>query len=86
MLEHDLGPVHVGLDGVHRLFDDELDADRRREMKDHIAAVYQLGQQRLVVDRVDEVLETPAPFDVRDVVDRAGGQIVENQHLVALVE
>ena len=57
MLEHDLGAVHVGLDGVDRLLDDQLDADRGGEMEDDVAAIDQLGEQRLVGDRVDEVLE-----------------------------
>ena len=84
VLQHDLGAVHVGLDRVHRLLDDQLDADGGGEMKHDVAAIDQLGEQRLVVDRVDEVLESGAPFQVRDVVDRAGRQVVEDQHLMAV--
>ena len=84
VLEHDLGAVHVGLDRVDRLLDDQLDADRGGEMEDHVAAIDQLREQRLVGDRVDEVLEAGPPFEMRDVVDRSGRQVVEDQHLVAL--
>src|SRR5579885_1678439 len=55
-------------------------------MKDDVAAVDQLGEQRLVVDRVDEVLESRPPLQVRDVVDRSGRQVVEDQHVVSARE
>ena len=71
VLQHDFGAVHVGLDRVDRLLDDQLHADRGGEMKDDVAAIDELGQQRLVVDRVDEVLEAGAPLEVRDVLHRA---------------
>jgi hypothetical protein len=60
VLEHDLGAVHVGLDRVDRLLDDQLDADGGGEMKTTSAAVDELGEQRLVVDAVDEVFEARA--------------------------
>src|SRR5262249_51411025 len=66
--------------------DDQLDADRGGEMEDDIAAIDQLGEQRLVVHRVDEVLEAGAPFQVRDIVDRSGREVVEDEDLVALLE
>ena len=83
MLEHHLGAVHVGLDGVDRLLDDELHADGRREVEDHVAPVDHLRQQRFVGDRVDRVGEVGAALQVRDVLDRPGGQVVEDEHLVA---
>ena len=58
--QHDLGAVHVGLDRVHRLFDDLLHADRCGEMEDDVAAVDELGQERLVLDGVDRVAEAGA--------------------------
>ena len=70
MLEHDLGAVHVGLDRVDGLLDDQLHADRGRQVEDDVAAVDELGQQRLVRDRVDGVVEPRLVLQVRDVVDR----------------
>ena len=86
MFENDLGAVHVGLDRIDGLLDDQLHADGRREMKDHVAAIDEFGEERLVVDRVDEVLEAGAALEVGDVVDRSGRQVVENQDLVPLLE
>ena len=85
VLEHDLGAVDVGLDRVHRLLDDQLDADRRGQVEDDVAAVDHLGEQRLVGHRVDGVGEAGRALQMRDVVDRAGRQVVEDQHLVAVV-
>ena len=50
VLEHDLGAVHVGLDRVDRLLDDQLHADGRGEVEHDVAVVDQLGEQRLVRD------------------------------------
>ena len=66
--------------------DDQLHADRGREMEDDVAAIDQLGQQRLVRDGVDGVVELGVRLEVRDVVDRAGGQVVEDEDLVAAIE
>ncbi len=86
MLQYDFRAVHVGLDGVDRLFDDQLHANGGGEMEHDVAAVDELGEQPLVVDRVDEVLEPRPAFEMRDVVDRAGRQVVENQDVVALLQ
>ena len=86
MLQDDLGAVHVGLDRVHRLLDDQLDADRGRQVDHDVGAVDELGEQRLVLDAVDRVVEAGLPLEVRDVVDRSGRQVVEDEDLVAALE
>ena len=83
VLQHDLGAVHVGFDRVDRLLDDEPDADGGGEMKDDIAAVDELGQQRLVLDRVDEVLESRPALQVGDVADGARREIVEDEDFMS---
>ena len=86
VLEHHFGAVHVGLDRADRLLDDQLDADGRGEMKNDVAAVDELREERLVLDRVDEVFESAAALEMRDVFDGAGRQVVEDEHLVAAIE
>src|SRR5207344_3323268 len=75
-----------GLDGVDRLLDDQLDADRGGEVEHHVAVIDQLREQRLVGHRVDEVLEPGPPLQMGDVVDRSGGQVVEDLYLMSLIE
>ena len=58
VLQHHLGAVHVGLDRVHRLLDDQLHADGGGQVEHDVALVDQLGQQRFVGDRVDRVART----------------------------
>ena len=82
MLQHDLGAVHVGLDRVDGLFDDQLHAHGGGEVEHHVAAVDHLGEQRLVRDRVDDVRESLLALQVNDVFDRTGRQIVEHQHVM----
>src|SRR5260221_7966120 len=53
-------------------------------MKDDVAAIDELGEQRLVFDRVDEILEPGPALEVGDVVDRSGREVVEDQDLVPL--
>jgi hypothetical protein len=86
VLENDFGAVHVGFYGVHRLFDDQFDTDGRGEVKHHVAAVDQFGEQRLVVDGVDEVFEPRSALQVPDVVDRSGRQIIEDEDFVTLFQ
>ena len=43
--EHDLGPVHVGFDRANRALDNQSDAHGRRQVKDHVALVNQLGHR-----------------------------------------
>jgi hypothetical protein len=64
--------MDVGLERVHRLLDDQLHADGRRQMKDDIAAVDHLGELRLVHHGIDDVRESRMAFQVRNVVDRTG--------------
>ena len=66
VLQHDLGAVHVGLDRVHRLLDDQLHADGGGKMEDDVAPVDHLGEQRLVGHRVDRRTRSRAcPSDAR---------------------
>ena len=76
--------MHVGLDGVHRPLDNQLHADGGGEVKHHVAAIDQLSEQRLVVHRVDEIFEAGPSFEVRDVFERPGRQVVQNQDAVSL--
>src|SRR6185503_2287379 len=48
--------------------------------------VDQFGQKWFVGDRIDRVGEATAPLQMRDVVDRTGREVVEDAHLVAVVE
>jgi hypothetical protein len=49
----------------------------------HVAAVDQLGEQRLVLDRVDRVVEPVVALEVGDVLDRPGREVVEDDDLDA---
>ena len=70
--------MHVGFDRVDRPLDDEFYADCGGEVKDDIASIDPLGEQRLVVDRVDDIGETGRALEMREVLDRAGRQIVDD--------
>ncbi len=53
-------------------------------MKHDIAAVDELGEKRLVVHRVDEVLEAGPALEVRDVINGSCREIVEDEHVIAV--
>src|SRR5208282_504732 len=86
VLEHQLGAVHVGLDGVDRAFHDELDAHRGGQVVHHVAAIDHLRQLMLVLERVDHVVKAFPAFEVFDVVDAAGREIVEDIDFLPLAE
>jgi hypothetical protein len=64
---------------VHRLLDDELDADGGRQVKDDVVVVDELGDDRLVRHGVDDVVELLLGLEMADVVDRPGGQVVDDR-------
>ena len=82
MAQHHLGAVHVAFDGVDRPLDDQLDADRRRQVEHHVGGIDQFGGERLVEHGVDHVAELRLRLQMDDVVDRAGGEVVD--HLDAM--
>src|SRR5690606_27168517 len=45
--------------------------------------VDEFGDQRFVEDGVDRVVEAFVALQVRDIVDRPRGQVIEDEHLVA---
>ena len=75
--------MDVGFDGAHRAFDDQLDADRRRQMEHHVAFIDHLGDHVGFVDAVKRIAEARMIFEMLNVLHAAGGQIVEDMDLIA---
>ena len=55
-------------------------------MEDHVAPVDVLRENRLVHHGVDRVVKALSLLEMVDVLDRAGGEIVQRVYLVARVE
>ena len=83
VLQHDFGAVHVGLDGVDRRSTISLTPTAAARWNDHVAAVDELGEQRLVRHDVDRVVKPRVRPSDGDVVDGPGREVVENEDLVA---
>src|SRR6185436_15923936 len=81
-----LSAANVRLDGPDRTFDDQLYADCRREMKDHVALIDELRGNRMIVDRFDRVVKTRMTFDVLNILDRARREIVDDVNFVAALQ
>ena len=86
MAQHDFGGVYVGLNGSDRAFDDQLHAHGGGQMHHHVGAIDRLGGEALVHYGIDRVGKALAAFEVLDVFNRAGREIVEDLHVVAIVE
>ena len=80
------GAADVGLDGAHRTLDDQFDAHGGGKVENDVARVHQLREQRQVLYGIDCVVEPRVLFDVGDVVDAAGGEVVDDEHLVSASE
>jgi hypothetical protein len=83
VLEDDLGAAHVRKQRLHGLLDDEADADGGGEVVDDVALVDELVDDGRREDGVDDEVEVPALAQVRDVVERAGREVVERVDLPA---
>ena len=77
VLEDDVRPPHVRAEGAHRLLDDEPNSYRGREVVDDIAPVNELVDHGRRQDRVDDEVEIGALAKVRDILERAGRQVIE---------
>jgi hypothetical protein len=66
--------------------DDEPYAHGRRQVVHDVALVDELVDHRPVQDGVDDEVETVPFAEMLDVLERAGGEVVEHPHLVSLVE
>ncbi len=86
VLEHVLRPLDVRDERVHRLLDDQADADRRGEVVDDVAAVDELVDDGRLENGVDDEVEVAAVAQMRDVALGAGGQVVEDEDLPAVGE
>src|SRR6185436_9737671 len=82
--QDDFGAVNVGFNRPDRRFDDQFYADGRGHVEDDVGAVDQLGCERVVHDRVDDVLEPRLILQVDDVVHRTRGQVVDHHDLVTV--
>lgn len=75
--------MNIGFNRVDRAFDDQLHADRGRQVVNGVAGVHQFGQHRLVGHRVDVVVKLRIVLEVADIVDAAGGEVVDDVNVFA---
>jgi hypothetical protein len=71
---------------VNRLLDNQTDSDGRGEVIDDVAFVDELSNDRRRQDGVDDEVEAGPLAEVRDILDRAGREVVEGEGLPAIVE
>jgi hypothetical protein len=83
LLEDDLGAADVGRQALQWLVDDELHADGGGEVEAHVDAGHDVVEQVRVEDAAEDELHVVALAQVLDVLQAAGGQVVQDDHRVA---
>src|SRR5713226_9068284 len=78
--------MNVCLDGAHGTLDDQLDAHRRRQVKDDVALIDQLSRDRPVVNAVNSVVKAWVIFQMLNISEAAGRKIVDDENFVAAPE
>jgi hypothetical protein len=63
--------------------DNQLDADGRRQMKNHVTLVNQFGDDGRVMHRVNRVMKTRVRFEVLDILEAAGRKVVNHVDFIA---
>jgi hypothetical protein len=71
---------------VNRAFDDQLYADRSRQVKNQAALADQAVHDNLIRDGFDGEVEVGIPGQVGDVLEAPGGQVVDDGDAVAAFE
>jgi hypothetical protein len=82
-LQDDLGPAGVGLDRLDGAGHDEAQADARGQVDDRVVAGHGALHEPGVANVTLEEGEGCVPPGVAEVVQRPGGQVVDDRHLVA---
>src|ERR1044072_5109231 len=55
-------------------------------MKNHVTLIDQFGSDRMIVNGIDRVMKTRMTFEVLNVLDRAGREIVDDVNFVATLD
>ena len=74
--QHRLGSENVGLYGLDRIPDDEIDAHRRREVVDHVAVIDESVHHARVRDRPVDESKLGTLDQMGDVLETSRGEIV----------
>ena len=83
LAQQEFGGVDVGFDGVDRTLGDQLHADGGRQVIDFVGVGHQSADQLLVGHGPFGVAEPGMVQDGGQIVDRAGGFIVDHRHPIA---
>ena len=70
--QHYFGAAHVRLDCAHRTLNDQLYTHRCRQVKDYVTLIDEFSRYRLIVNRIDRVVELRITFQVLNIVDGSG--------------
>ncbi len=65
---------------------DQLHADRRRQMHHSVTFVDQFRQHRFIGDGIERITEVRMSFEVANIRNRAGGEIIDDRHPVAALD
>jgi len=84
--EDQLGAVDVGFDGANGTLDDEFDADSRGKVYDDIGVIHEFGEQLAILNAIQVILHALGGLEMTNVVDAAGGEIVQEHDVIAAVE
>ena len=78
--------VNVCFDSPDRVVGNQFDPDSGGQVKDHVDAMHGFGQSDRISDRAVAYLQTAVVLDIIQIVCAAGGEVVKNDHDVALAE
>ncbi len=78
--------MNGGGDGADRLFDNQLHAHSRREVKNGVALAHEDRNGLLILNRVADKLKVGLGAKMRDVLLPASGEIVQNGDAMALIQ
>jgi hypothetical protein len=86
LLEDDLAAPDVGRQALQRLVDDQLHADRGRQVEAQVRPAHDVVHQVGVEDAAEHELDVVALAQVLDVLQAPGAEVVEQDHRVAAGE
>src|SRR5579859_565555 len=84
--QNHLRPVDVRFNRPDGALHNQLHADRGGQVNDNIGVIHQLRQHLPVFDPVKMIFQAVGALQVADIFHAAGGEIIEQHHLLALFQ
>src|SRR5215469_15273963 len=75
--------MNICFNGTNWAFDDQPNADRSRQVENHVAVINSLRDRGILPHAVNRIVEIRMLLQVLDIADASSREIIENEYRIA---